>query len=133
MVLHAHPDRWTVGIGEHLPPEERARLRAAAIAASAEILGADWAVEEPDEIVEDTSEHRAAVRAWRERDPHDLSATLAAAFDAVVGGAFWAAPTFTSGTRMLRFHPGWRVIVEGADVAVVRAAAERHGLVVRDR
>lgn len=133
MVLHAHPDRWTVGLGEHLPPEERARLRAATIAAAAELLGERWSVEEPDELVEDTAEHRAALRAWRERDPRDLEAALAAAFDAVVGGAFWVAPAFTGGSITLRFHAGWRVIVDGGDAATVRAAAERHGLVARDR
>lgn len=131
-VLYAHPDRWTVGIGEHLPPEERERLRAAVVAASAELLGPEWSVEEPDEVVEDTAEHREALRAWRHRDARDLDATLGAAFDAVVRGAFWTSPVFTGTGLALRFHPAWRVVVEG-ELARVADVAGRHGLVVRDR
>lgn len=135
-VLHAHPDRWTVGLGEHLPPEERARLRAAVVAAAAELLaGHRHEVEDPHELVEDTEEQREAIRRWRARDPQDVAAALAAAFDGVVTGAFWAAPAFLRGDLVLRFHPGWRLVVESDAVPFpdLSALAERHGLLVRDR
>jgi hypothetical protein len=135
-VLHAHPDRWTVGLGEHLPPEERTRLRGAVLAAAAELLdGQPHEIDEPDEIVEDTEEQREAIRRWRGRDPRDLPGTLAAAFDGVVSGAFWVAPAFLRGDLALSFHPGWRLVIEGRTAALPDLAtlAARHGLLVRDR
>lgn len=134
-VLHAHPDRWTVGLGEHLPPEERARLRDAVVAAAAELLeGHPHQVDEPHEIVEDTEEQREAIRRWRGRDPRDVAGTLGAAFDGVVSGAFWNAPAFLRGDLVLSFHPGWRLVVEGESVLPDLATlAARHGLLVRDR
>lgn len=134
-MLHAHPDRWTVGLGEHLPPEERKRLRAALVAAAAELLaGSVPSVEEPDELVEDTNDQRAAIRRWRAHDPADLVGLLGAAFDGVVSGAFWVPPALTIDSLSLRFHAGWRLVVESEQsVAGLADLAARHGLLVRDR
>ena len=134
-VLHAHPDRWTVGLGEHLPPEERTRLRAALVAAAVELLGGSVpAVDEPDELVEDTGEQRDAIRHWRAHDPGDVADTLRAAFDGVVSGAFWEAPALRTADVELRFHAGWRLVVESErPVTGLAEVAARHGLLVRDR
>lgn len=131
-VLHAHPDRWTVGLDQHLPPEERDRLRSALVALAADVLATgDVEIEDCDGHVEDTDEQRAALRRWRERDSLDLRERLAAAFDALLAGALWDSPVFRAGGVELRFHRGWRVIVDG--VAGLESLAARHGLLVRDR
>ena len=130
-VLHAHPDRWTVGLDRHLPPEERDRLRSALVAFALDVLGPTASIEEAEGAVEDDDSQRAALARWRARDDRDLAGALAAALDAVLCGALWDSPVFPPRALSLRFHPGWRVIVEGA--ADVQAPATRHGLLLRDR
>lgn len=129
-VLHAHPDRWTVGLGEHLPPEERVRLRAALVGAALGLLaGRVPAIEEPHELVEDTAEQRDAIRAWRAQNAADIPGVLAAAFDGVVSGAFWVAPAIAVDGMALHFHAGWRLVVESErPVAGLEEIAATHGL-----
>lgn len=135
-VLHAHPDRWTVGLDQHLPPEEQARLRTALVDFSLQVLGGPSApfpveIEESEGAVEDSDEQRGALRRWRDRDALDLRERLSAAFDAVLAGALWDSPVFRAGSVEVRFHRGWRVIVDGS--RSVETLAARHGLLVRDR
>ena len=128
-VLYAHPDRWTVNA--EFPPEERARFRESLLGFAAEWLGDGFTVEDPEGFVEDTEEHRAAATAWRNRNARDPRAVIAAAFDALIAGALWDSPVLTRGDgATLRFHRGWRVIVDG-EVLPERAAEWR--LLVRDR
>ena len=119
----------------HLPPEERVRLRAALVGFAAELLaGSDVSVEEAEGQVEDTAEQRDALLRWRGREAGDLAGALEAAFDAVLCGALWESPVFrpAGGAVELRFHRGWRVIVDGASDRV-SSLADRHGLLIRDR
>ena len=128
--MHAHPDRWTVGLGEHLPPEERTRLRGALVAAAVELLaGRVPAIDEPHELVEDTGEQRDAIRRWRTHDAADVASALGAAFDGVVSGAFWVAPAINAENIELRFHAGWRLIVESElPVPGLAEIAAKHGM-----
>lgn len=124
-----------MGLGEHLPPEERTRLRSALVAAAAELLaGVVPSVDEPDELVEDTDDQRDAIRRWRAQDASDVAGALGAAFDGVVSGAFWVAPAFRIAGVEVQFHAGWRLVVQ-SDVPLPALAdlAARHGLLVRER
>jgi hypothetical protein len=131
-VLYAHPDRWTVGLDQHLPPEERARLSNALVSVAARLLGDGPAVEESGEYVEDTAEQRDALARWQSRPP-DTRSALTAALDAVVCGALWESPVFADGELRVTFHRGFRLVVEGATGVDLGALASEHGLIVRDR
>ncbi len=134
IVLHAHPDRWTVNAP--FPPEERGRLAERLLGFSTEWLGNDARpveVEAVDEAVEDDDAQRSALSAWRDAHaawrraaaarrgdgggPENgrgdrLRGTLEAALHAVVTGALWESPVFRQGDRTLRFHRAWRVLLE---------------------
>jgi hypothetical protein len=154
-VLHAHPDRWT--IGADYPPEERARMRAALVGFATEWLGAGAAasavaqgvvVEDTGDAVEDTDEQHRTLAAWRDalaawrasrdaRANNDaLPALVAAALDAVLAGAVWESPRLTAGGDTVSFHRAWRVIVDLGDrprEVELGRSAERFNLIVRDR
>lgn len=154
-VLYAHPDRWT--INAEFPPEERARMRAGLAGFAAEWLAWKRTVKlswhAKDAALSETEAQEDALREWRARATSfgrrarrvssgsppgrgtDIRPLLLAAVDAVVIGALWESPLFTTTDSRVSFHRAWRLVLEfpPADEPAVAPLARRWHLLPRPR
>lgn len=156
-VLYAHPDRWT--INAEFPPEERVRMREGLAGFAAEWLAWKRTVKlswhAKDAALSETDAQEDALREWRARATSfgrrarrisagnargrgrgtDIRPLLLAAVDAVVTGALWESPLFTTTDSRVSFHRAWRLVLEfpPADEPAVAPLARRWHLLPRPR